>query len=390
MQSAGCRVVLTFQYPHTGGVSLVGVDPLAGSIAWQTVLGAPWPSPLERTRGGAAVKTLGQTGREAVLALEQLQSGGFVEIPLPRAGEARVPSGKVLVLEGAGRETLVIAPGNGASAVWVADAQAPGHWRPLELPSPLAAAPLAWGRNLLIPGADGRAYLIDPVTAQSKAEPLVPVYNRERRGRWRAPVQLNAMTVVLADDAGRVRRLSLQQKPVPRLVVEAEKLLEKGIIADPATTGGAVIVATADQRVRVLSARDLSPVGAWPLEAPLLGSPVTAGDRCFVLDSAGGIMALGPDGRRHWSIKLDSAVAGPPLIQDDLVWLLDREGHLHARSLADGAAREQLELGVLPCGGLLQVGPEAIVPVARGTVQLIALHPGLARESLTRRAEPSP
>ena len=63
----------------------------------------------------------------------------------------------------------------------------------------------------MIPGADGRAYLIDPVTAQSKAEPLVPVYNRERRGRWRAPVQLNAKTVVLADDAGRVRRLSLRQ-----------------------------------------------------------------------------------------------------------------------------------------------------------------------------------
>jgi len=390
VQSAGRRVVLTFQYPHTGGVSLVGVDPVAGSVAWQTVLGAPWPTPLERTRGGDALKTLGQNGREAVLSLKQLQSGGFVEIPLPRAGEARVPSGKVLALEGDGRETLVIVPGNGAAAVWVEDAQAPGHWRPLELPSTLAAAPLAWGRDLLIPGADGRAYLIDPLTAQSKAEPLVPVYNRERRGRWRAPVQLNATTVVLADDAGRVRLLSLRQKPVPRLVVEAEKLLEKGIVADPATTGGAVIVATADQRVRVLSARDLSPVGAWPLEAPLLASAVTAGERCFVFDSAGGILALGPNGRRLWSIKLDAAVAGPPLIQDELVWLLDREGHLHARSLADGAAREQLELGVLPAGGLLQVGPEAIVPVARGTVQLIALHPGLAREPLTRRAEPSP
>ena len=237
VQSAGRRVVLTFQYPHTGGVSLVGVDPVAGSVAWQTVLGAPGQPRWSAPRGGDAVKTLGQTGREAVLSLKQLQSGGFVEIPLPRAGEARVPSGKVLALEGDGRETLVIVPGNGASAVWVEDAQAAGRWRPLELPSALAAAPLAWGRDLLIPGADGRAYLIDPVTAQSKAEPLVPVYNRERRGRWRAPVQLNAMTVVLADDAGRVRLLSLQQKPVPRLVVEAEKLLEKGIVADPATTG---------------------------------------------------------------------------------------------------------------------------------------------------------
>jgi hypothetical protein len=117
---------------------------------------------------------------------------------------------------------------------------------------------------------------------------------------------------------------------------------------------------------------------------------VTAGARCFVFDSAGGVLALGQDGRRLWSIKLDAAVAGSPLIHDDLVWLLDREGHLHARSLADGTAREQLELGILPTGGLLQVGPEAVVPVARGTVQLIALHAGLAREALTPKAGPSP
>ena len=271
VQLAGRRVVLTFQYPQTGGVSLVGVDPVAGSVAWQSVLGSPWPTPLERTARGDALKTLGQNGREALLSLQQLKSGGFVEIPLPRAGESRVPAGKVLSLEGDGRETPVIVPGNGANAVWIEDTRSPGRWRPLELPAALAAEPLAWGRDLLIPGADGRAYLIDPLTTQSKAEPLVPVYNRERRGRWLAPVRLNPMTVVLADDAGRVRLLSLQQKPVPRLVVETEKLLDKGIVADPATTGGAVIVATADQRSRVLSARDLSPVVRLAPGSPAAG-----------------------------------------------------------------------------------------------------------------------
>ena len=104
----------------TGGVSLVGVDPLAGSVAWQTVLGAAWPSPLERTRGGDAVRTLGQTGREAVLSLEQLQSGGLRgHSPCPVPVKPGSPPEKSLRLEGDGRETLVIAPGNGASAVWV-------------------------------------------------------------------------------------------------------------------------------------------------------------------------------------------------------------------------------------------------------------------------------
>jgi hypothetical protein len=390
VQSAGRRVVLTFQYPLIGGVLLVGVDPVSSSVAWQTVLSAPWPTPLSRTRRGDAFETLGQTGHRYALSIDQLESGGFVEIPLPRAGETRVPSGTILSLENDGHESVVLAPGDSASAVWVQSNQTSDHWQPLELPSALAACPLAWGPNLLVPGADGRAYLIDPVTARSKAEPFVPVYNRERPGRWRAPVQLDAATVALADDAGRVRLLSLRQKPAPRLVVEAEKQLERGIVADPVPIDRALFIATADQRVRVLSARDLSPMGALSLEAPLLGSLAAVGKLCFIFDSGGGVQTAGPDGRRLWSIRLDSAAAGPPLVRDGLVWILDREGHLHARSMDDGAAREQLELGVLPCGGLLAIGNHTLVPAARGTVQPIALQRGLVSQSLTTSKKPKP
>ncbi len=255
LQSTERRVVLTFQNPETGGISLFGLEPASGSVAWQTVLGAGWPTPLEPAPGAGAMTTVGQTGQEAVLSLERLRSGGFVTLPLPRPGELRIPPGQVLTLEGDGRQTAVIAAPGGLNAVWVRDQTRPGAWQRLELPATLAAMPLPWGRNLLIPGTDGRAYLIDPLTAQSKAEPLVPVFDRDRRGRWLAPVRLDAGSVILADDAGRVRRLALKPGPVPRLVVEAETVLDKGIVADPASTGGAVIVATADQRVRALSAQ---------------------------------------------------------------------------------------------------------------------------------------
>ena len=317
--------------------------------------------------------TVGQTGQEAVVSLQQLRSGGFVTLPLPHPGELRIPPGHVLTLEGDGRPNSVIAPPGGLDAVWVRDQAKAGDWQRLELPAPLAATPLPWGRNLLIPGADGRAYLIDPLTAQSKAEPLVPVFDRDRRGRWLAPVRLDAESVVLADDAGRVRRLALKAAPVPRLVVDAETTLDKPIIADPASTGGAVIVATADQRVRALAARDLSPLGAWPLAGPLAGAPVSKGDRCFVTDGAGEVMAFGREGQRLWAIKLDAPAAGTPVIQDTTIWLLDRQGRLYARSLADGSSRERLDLGFLPAGGLRTLGSQIIAPVARGTVQLLQL-----------------
>ncbi len=389
VRSAGRRVILTFQDARTGGVSLFGVDPRLGSTAWQTVLGAPWPTALEPGRDAGGVRCLGQNGRRVALSQTLLRTGGFVEVPLPHAGELVVPAGKLLSLGTGSQPGLVIAPAPGATAVWVEDGKDSGQWRPLELPSALAATPLAWGANLLVPGRDGRAYLIDPVTAESRAEPLVPVYSRERKGNWRTPIALDPATVVLADDAGRVRRLALQDKPVPRLTVEAEKLLDKGLIADPAATGGSVVVVTADGKVRALSARDLSPLGAWPLEAPLLGAPVAAGKLCFVFDTAGGVLAINAEGRRTWSIKLDAPVAGVPMIENDRVWLLDREGHLHARSLADGGARQQVDLGVLPCGGLFPLEGMVLVPSARGTVQSLSLDLPPAKNNVTRRTEPS-
>ncbi len=374
VQLAGRRVIMTCQDLETGGVALLGLDLSTSALDWQTELGIAWPTELRPSGDGRSVRMIGQNGREVSLGLDQLRSGGFVTLPFIRPGQPRIPSGRVLSVPctGRGRDSLVIAP-PGSSKVWVQDPVSDGGWRPLELPSSLATVPVAWGGNLLISGIDGRAYLVDPATAQSKAEPLVPVFDRDRRGRWRTPVRLDESTTILADEAGRLLRLSLKKNPVPRLVVEAETLLDKAIIADPAATSQAVIVVTADRRVRALSTRDLSPLGAWPLAAPLAEGPVHSGEHAFVYDTAGGVMAMGPEGRLIWSIKLDTAATGSPLLQGDRLWLADRDGHLHERALADGAERRQLVLGVLPAGGLIALGRMVLVSVARGSIAPVDL-----------------
>ena len=47
-------------------------------------------------------------------------------------------------------------------------------------------------------------------------------------------------------------RVGLKKTPVPRLIGEREVTLDQKIIADPATTGIAVILVTADRKVRAL------------------------------------------------------------------------------------------------------------------------------------------
>ncbi len=227
----------------------------------------------------------------------------------------------------------------------------------------------------MIPGLDSRAYLIDPLTGRSQAEPFVPKFDRDRQGTWFSPARLDKDTVVLADDVGRLIRLELRTAPISRLVGEAERVLDRRIIAAPASTGNAVIVATADRHVRALAARDLSPVGSWALNAPLAGQPIGIGETCFVMDRSGGVMAFGRDGQRAWSIQLDSEVIGAPVVLDQLVWFLTRGGKLHVLVLSNGQKRKQLDLGVLPSGGLLMAGKQELVPAGKGVIRPVAALP---------------
>ena len=107
----------------------------------------------------------------------------------------------------------------------------------------------------------------------------MPDYDRDKPTRWLAPALLEDDAVVLADDSGRVRRLTRPTDPRPRLVVTAEVNLGKGLRAAPAATGGAVVLATDDGQVRALAARDLSPLGPGrsrhPWRRPLAPSPTT-------------------------------------------------------------------------------------------------------------------
>jgi outer membrane protein assembly factor BamB len=375
IQTAGQLVVMTFQDVETSGVALWGIDPETGAIAWKTVVGAPWPTPLAASARADDIAMIGRDGHAVTISAGQIAAGGFLTQPIPRPGEFTLPEGLRLQVEVGGKPTSAIVPHDRPNFLWVQDPARPGAWRKIGLPTRPAADPIAWGGGILIPGQDSRAYLIDPGTAGSRAEPFVPKFSRDHQGSWLSPARLDNETVVLADDVGRVFRVALKKDPVARLVGEAQSVLDQHIIANPASTGNAVIVATADRRVRALAARDLSPVGSWALAAPLAGPPAGAGETGFVLDRAGGVMAFGREGQRTWSINLESAAVGAPVVDDQSVWFLTEDGTLCVRALASGQERERLALGALPSGGLFLAGKAPVVPAGRGTLRPVLAPP---------------
>jgi outer membrane protein assembly factor BamB len=368
-QLAGDLLVLTQQSGQEPGVTLWGVEPKSGAVRWRTVLGADWMVAPAADAGSDGLATLALGGQPLTIAADRLQSGGYVELPLPKPGASRLPPGPYRLLKSEAGVSVLMTGGQADSLLVRTGSDA---FKRVELPAPIAAAPLFWGEELLVPGAGGRVDLIDPRTGEARAEPYLSAFDREHPTRWRAPVRLDDDAVAVADESGVVRRLTRRPGVVPGLVASNEVNLGGKLAADPIATASAVILVTADNRIRALAARDLSPAGAWPLEAPLAGPPQAVAGRGFLADTAGNVHAFGPDGQRLWSIALRAGLAvGAPAVAGDSVWFLTRDGAVERHALADGAPLDRIDLDILPAGDVHAVAGNLVVPAGLGTLRLL-------------------
>lgn len=376
IQTAGRLAILQHQFEEGPGITLWGLDPSSGSVRWKTVLGAPWPLDPSPSPDGQRLTTLASDGPEVEITPNLLASGGFLEWPLRRPGYFSLPKGPLQRLQRP--DLTVLVPSPDADHLLVRE-DASSEFRRVDLPAPLGATPVFWGPDLFVPGLDGRAYLVNPSTGAAEAEPYVPAFDTEAPTRWRAPVFLNE-AVVLANQAGQVRRLARVTEPRLRLDVVGDVVdLKSTLESDPATTTDAVIVVTDDNRVRSLAGRDLSSLGAWNLEVPRALGPLSLYERAFLIDKGGGVMAFGASGDRIWATDLrDEPPVGPPVVRNDEVWFLSHNGALQKRSLEDGSPIDRYDLGLLPSGGLVSVGSQIIVQAAPGTVRLLKSTEGSA------------
>lgn len=365
-QPAGDVLVFTQRNPQGAGLVLWGVEPRSGAVRWRTLLGTPWTS--TPTLEGDRLTTLSPGGPILTLTESALGHGGFVVAKLPRPGLVRIPTVGSRRIEGKGWSAVPASPGASQLLVRTSDE---ANFQAVPLPTAVGGPLLSRGAEVFLPGADGRAYLVDPTTGEPRAEPFVPPFDRDKPTRWRGASRLGDDALILADDAGRIRRLVRLQDPRPRLATTAELAIGKELVAGPVTTRDAVVVVTAENQVRSLAGRDLSPVGAWPLAAAPAFEPEESGGLVFVADLAGGLLAIGPDGRRLWSVTSSdgSPLAGPPITGPEGVDSVTTNGLLSRRSATDGATLAEFPLGVSPNGGPLRIGRLLAIPDGPGILR---------------------
>ncbi|WP_220487822.1 outer membrane protein assembly factor BamB family protein [Tautonia rosea] len=366
------RQMILTQAPDRGrGATLWSVDPLDGRVAWRTVLGTPWPTPPEPSPGRRELASLSGDGSRLLIPLEDLQSGGFVVEPIPRPGDRRLPVGQLQRMD-VGQATLIL-PSPDTDHLLIREQDGPDLTR-VTLPSPLSARPLAWENDLLVPGIDGRVYLIEPTTGGPVADPLLPTFTGDGPISWLDPVPIGIDAIALADREGVVRRVIKDDGDRPRLAIEAEVTLGQPLVAPPGSTGDTVILATADGWIRALASRDLSPAGAWELDAPVALGPYTDLDSgtVFVADASGKVIAFGLGGERLWTIDLEGdTLSGAPIIEGEDVWLLTLGGTLHLRSRTDGMPLNRFELTPLPASGPRPIDHSMVIPSSPGTLRLL-------------------
>lgn len=370
LQFAGRLAVLTQQPREGRGVTLWGLDPAGGEVAWQTVLGASWPVPPQPWSGGLA--TLGLDGVPVNLSRSDLETGGFIEQSLPGPGAFRLPVGQSLRRDVG--EVRVVVPRAGSDRILVG--RGDGPLQPVDLPSALATAPVPWNSGLLVVGVDGLVSWIDPEGGGPLADPFVPPFDRDRPTRWMTPAVLSDDVVALADTGGRVRRLTRQDGMRKRLVAEGAPVdLGSPLAAPPVSNGTAVVLATTDGKVRSLTGRDLSPLGAWTLAQPRVFGPLLAGGFIACGDLGGNILVLGPDGSQHWTAHIDGEPTDGVTVEGDTLWVLDRAGTLHGLALTDGAETSRLPLAIIPAGQPLVLDDALAVPASPGTLRLLRPEP---------------
>ena len=366
-QTIGKLTVLTQQPEQGQGAGVWGVESASGTVRWRSLVGVAWPAPWIEASSGDALSTLQSDGRDLSLTREQLRAGGFVEQALPRPGTNDVVTPGTLRLEVDGATVLVPTPD--ADQVLVRDSAS--GYRSVALPAHLAALPLPIGKNILVSGQGGRVYLVDAHTGLSVADPFVPPFDRSKPTRWRTPVALDGEASLVSDADGVLRRLVVETNPRPRLVVAHERKLDSPMLGNPVSTGPAILLVTADLKIRSFSARDLAPLGSWLITVAPAVDPIFVGGFAFVVDAAGQVFAFDRDGRRLWTATLrEPRVVGPPVVRGEAVWFATRDGSgVEALALADGRSLGQTRLDVEVAAGLLTSDTDLIIPTGSSTLQ---------------------
>lgn len=379
------------------GVTVAASDAETGRVYWATDVALPAAGPPIGATDGRSLLQVCASGDVFVINEAAMRTGVTSEkLNAPAEGG---PGAGYAAPQYAARQSkqaaapLVVGAATGGTGVYLAsqsgaalavDTTNNPAARSIHLPSGVTAAPTRFAKGWLAPLEVGQLVYFDGTTGQPLAAPFQPSQAPRPGLRWRGvtATEVGGRPVAIATESGgRLFAVELLHAPAPHLAAAAERDLAAAAVAfRAAVSREAVAVVTPDPRLLVLSAATLATRGESKLPAPVVWGPfgteggfvlATADDRLHMISAAGDV---------RWASQVNATtLLGRPQATDGFMMLSHSTGQLEARSPDTGEVGGRTSLGQAIARAAIRVSGRRRMLASAGDGALLLIDPGALR-----------
>jgi hypothetical protein len=339
-----------------------------GSKLWETQVGTPTASePIVRDAVIAATAA-GQLFAISVddltqHAIDQLASRNFdIGDSVLLASRADLPDGSAIYAPAGGdTRMLLVSPKVGRSG------------KLLTSPEPLACAPSAFGKGLIVPTSIGQVFWLNPITGKPVALPFQPQLVAGASVKWTTPDTTNDGREFVITDGARVYRVGLARDPSPHLAALAtSEELPQSLVTPIAVVNSIAMAANDAGELRVFKLPDLSIEEPVDLGASVVWGPRRLGNYVLMTTSNEELICLDGDAKIVWRKSLEHGpIAGNPALKGEELAISTLSGQLARLSMADGRTLGVTDVGQPLAAGPVEMAKRWLVATKDGTLLLV-------------------
>ncbi len=359
--------------PASQSVSMLQLDRSALTIKSQTVLGSPildWT-----TAGQSSLVAITDVGDIYTISGAEVNSGGFEEKPFRGLPLSETMSKPLIVAELATGQIAVHGQSQNQDdetipKLWLVN-QSGQVAREYQLKGMLDTKPVMIESGVVLP-YPGRLSVVPGIFGGlPRVDDYVPAASRERTLRWKHLVRLSGSDLIAVDDNNTIVKVRFSQAGGPHLEAAAAVKLDAPIDVRPAAGGGVVVVADAEQHLRVLDDTGLTQREQIQLPADISNDLWLIGTFLFVETSDDQLHCFNvkPQLSTVWSLPLGKAsLAGQPLLQNGKLIVAETDGQVQIVNVATGAVERKAALGQSLSQGPRLMGQSIVVGSIDGTL----------------------
>lgn len=341
--------------------------------SWRLILGARILAMTTRknSKGVSSLICLTEAGDAFRISEKDIARGGFKSKILPSQQFYyhkklwKEPLGAIAVAD---NQLFVYHGGKKPAAWWVGNN---GQRKPKSpLPRKTEGTPIPLGKGVVLP-QKGRLQLFFG-KGKGRVVPFVANVEKGKDIQWKFLAPIDKTQFLACDNQNHLYRIQYRK---------GRRLLAKGALLDlpqpvdiaPVHYQGRVAIADATGMLRILDVQSLEAISEKKLPAPATNALWIIGNQLFVETSSNQLTAfqMGKELKQLWSIPFTQSgngLAGAPLLVDEKILLVTRNGEAIALDPQKGTILKRLNAGEPLTSGAIQVGKYIVVATLDGSL----------------------